>query len=120
MGNLFHIYGMNTRLVLALAVSLLAAPVWAQDYQSSNNKSSTSGSKVQQGTEQPKAGQPLPPKATGVVVMMSEHGLQVINPLAPKALGDGRKLVTQSYVVNPVSTDDPKPYGGINIIGFDF
>jgi len=110
---------MNTRLVLALAISLLAAPVWAQDYQSSNKQSSNS-SKLQQGNEQSKPGQTLPPKATGVVVMMSEHGLQVINPLAPKALGDGRKMVTQSYVVNPVSTDDPKPYGGINIIGFDF
>ena len=111
---------MKTRLVLALALSLLAAPVWAQDYQSSNKTSSSSGSKVQQGNEQNKPGQTLPPKATGVIVMMSEHGLQVINPLAPKTLGDGRKMVTQSYVINPVSTDDPKPYGGINIIGFDF
>jgi hypothetical protein len=112
---------MKIRLVVILTISLLATPIWAQnEFQSTTQ---TPSQQLQKNTEEhSKAGQPLPPKASGVVIMMSERGLQVINPLAPKELGTGKKVVTQSYVVNPTpgSYEDPKPFGGINIIGFDF
>jgi hypothetical protein len=111
---------MKTRLVFPLAIALLAAPVWAQDFQSSRQ---SSGSQAQKNTGQAKPGQPLPPKASGVIIMMSEQGLQVINPLAPKELGVGKKLLTQGYTANPTQAglnEDPKPFGGINIIGFEF
>ena len=110
---------MKNLLTLACVLSLLAAPVWAQNFQSSKTQS---GVKVQKSGEPAKTGEALPPRASGVVIMMSEHGLQVINPLAPKELGTGKKMVTESYVVNPTPAgfDDPKPYGGINIIGVEF
>ncbi len=59
----------------------------------------------------------------GIIVMMSEHGLQVINPTAPKALGIGEKVLTERIVpqgrtITP--SEDPRPYGGLVLIGFEF
>ena len=62
-------------------------------------------------------------KGTGIIVMMSEHGLEVINPFAPASLGIGRKTLTQNIAQEGRIGDenhDRKPFGGIKLIGFDF
>ncbi|MDR2463546.1 MAG: hypothetical protein LBD30_07185 [Verrucomicrobiales bacterium] len=108
---------MKTRLILT--VSLLAAPLWAQDFQATQK---TKVTPTKKNAEQMTAGQPLPVRAAGVVIMISGQGLQVINPLAAKEAGDGRKNVTASYVLDPIPAnhEDPKPCGGINIFGWEF
>lgn len=62
-------------------------------------------------------------KPSGVIVMMSQHGLQVFNPLAPASLGTGKKNVTANIAQDGRIGDeahDRKPFGGLILIGFDF
>ncbi|MDR1145578.1 MAG: hypothetical protein LBK71_05520 [Verrucomicrobiales bacterium] len=110
---------MHQRLTLLLTLALLTAPAWAQNFQATPP---TGATPAQKAAPRPAPGQPLPPRAIGVVVMISAQGLQIINPLAPPSAGDGRQNVTASHVLNPAPADheDPKPYGGINIIGWEF
>lgn len=66
----------------------------------------------------------LPPKTHGVIVMMSEHGLQVINPGAPAKLGKGEKVLTRNIAhesprVSSDTTPAP-PFGGIQLFGWIF
>jgi hypothetical protein len=114
-----HIQPMHQRLTLLLTLALLTAPAWAQNFQATPP---TGATPAQKAAPRPAPGQPLPPRAIGVVVMISAQGLQIINPLAPPSAGDGRQNVTASHVLNPAPADheDPKPYGGINIIGWEF
>ncbi|MDR1190461.1 MAG: hypothetical protein LBK60_02205 [Verrucomicrobiales bacterium] len=112
---------MKTRLMLFVALlPLTVMSLRAQDFQTTQKPAGPTPAKSS--TERPAPGEPLPPRATGVVIMMSERGLQVINPLAPKDAGDGRKNVTASHVLNPApaAQEDPKPCGGVNIIGWEF
>lgn len=65
----------------------------------------------------------LKPRASGVIIMMSEHGLQVFSPLAPMNLGIGEKILTRSASLDPRPAnplDDTKPFGGMSLIGFEF
>ena len=65
----------------------------------------------------------LKPRASGVVVMMSDKGLQVISPFAPAELGIGQKTLTQTVSLDTRagnSKDDVKPFGGISLFGFEF
>jgi hypothetical protein len=72
------------------------------------------------------AGEKLQPKGSGVVFMMSEKGLEVLNPLAPKELGRGEKNLTPNIrSTGPAHTpdlaqEDKRPYGGIVLVGLDF
>jgi len=72
------------------------------------------------------AGEKLQPKATGVIIMMSEKGLEVLNPLAPAQLGKGEKQVTKNIKVTSgdnnteLTSEDKRTYGGIILIGLDF
>jgi hypothetical protein len=62
-------------------------------------------------------------KASGVIVMMSENGLQVISPFAPASMGLGKKTLTQNIAREGRIGDenhDRKPFGGIQLIGFEF
>ena len=70
-----------------------------------------------------RAGENLKPKASGVVIMMSDKGLQVISPFAPAELGLGQKTLTRTASLDTRagnSKDDVKPFGGISLIGFEF
>ena len=116
----FRHYSRLMKIRLMLVCSLLAAtPLLAQNFQATQRTAATPERKT---AEQSVPGKPLPPKATGVVMMMSEHGLQVINPLASKEIGSDRKNVAPSYVLNPApaNQEDPKPFGGINLFGWEF
>jgi hypothetical protein len=65
----------------------------------------------------------LRPKTHGVIVMMSEQGLQVISPLAPKELGIGQKVLSPNIAQEGRIGDeksDRKPFGGIQLIGWVF
>ena len=65
----------------------------------------------------------LKAKPTGIIVMMSEHGLEVINPAAPPALGKGEKYLAADVSDKPMVGDgqtDKKPFGGIQFFGFLF
>jgi hypothetical protein len=72
------------------------------------------------------ASEKIQPKGSGVVFMMSAHGLQVFNPLAPAELGDGRRNVTQNIkstgpAHTPVAADEyRRPFGGIVLVGVEF
>ena len=64
-----------------------------------------------------------PSQHSTVVVMMSENGLEVLSPGAPKELGIGEKVVSETIeheqqVGN--STYDSKPFGGIRLFGWFF
>ena len=62
-------------------------------------------------------------KPSGVIVMMSENGLQVISPFAPASMGIGKKTLTQNVAREGRigdETHDRKPFGGIQLIGFEF
>lgn len=68
-------------------------------------------------------GEVLPPRTHGVVVMMSERGLEVISPLAPGSLGRGEKVLTRTISaesgVRQDTVADP-PFGGIQLFGWIF
>lgn len=72
------------------------------------------------------AGEKIQIKATGVVIMMSERGLEVINPLAPSEMGRGEKFVTKNIKVSTgdnnteLTNEDKRPYGGIILVGLEF
>lgn len=65
----------------------------------------------------------LRPKTHGVIVMMSEHGLQVINPGAPASLGRGETVLSQNIATDGRIADEKpsqKPFGGIQLFGWLF
>lgn len=108
--------------VLFLSVGLSAA--FAQD---NTFKATTTRKPAVLETKQGvAAGEKLQPKATGVVIMMSERGLEVLNPLAPAELGKGEKQVTKNIKVTSgdnnteLTSEDKRTYGGIILIGLDF
>ena len=114
-----HTERMKQALFLAMALGVSSA--FAQDgrFESSPNKPK----EIMQKKPAAVAGEKIQPKATGLVVMMSEHGLQVFNPLAPAELGDGRKQVTQNIKnTGPASNpdEDKRPFGGIILVGLEF
>ena len=70
-----------------------------------------------------RTGENFRPRASGVVIMMSDKGLQVISPFAPASLGVGQKVLTQTASLDTRagnSKDDVKAFGGITLIGFEF
>jgi hypothetical protein len=98
-------------------------PLAAQD--SGNGFSATQpGAQPGNVLNKPDPNAPYPkPKGTGVIYMMSEHGLQVINPAAPAHLGKGEKTLTQNIAREGRQGDeneDRKPFGGIVLVGLSF
>ncbi len=96
----------------------MAAGAQASDFSAPSKKIS-----ILKQAPEARQGENLKPKASGVIVMMSEHGLQVFSPMAPMSLGIGQKILTQSATLdtraaNPL--DDTKPFGGMSLIGFEF
>ncbi|MDX6767479.1 MAG: hypothetical protein SFU85_11900 [Candidatus Methylacidiphilales bacterium] len=62
-------------------------------------------------------------KGSGVVVMMSQRGLEVISPFAPRSAGLGQKTLTPNIARDGRIGDeahDRKPFGGIALVGFEF
>jgi hypothetical protein len=55
--------------------------------------------------------------------MISEHGLQVINPAAPASLGRGETVLSQNIATDGRIADEKpsqKPFGGIQLFGWLF
>ena len=64
-----------------------------------------------------------PSQHSSVVVMMSEHGLEVFSPGATAELGQGEKLLTQPVEHEQrigEGINDKKSHGGIRLIGWFF
>ncbi|MEO0453741.1 MAG: hypothetical protein AAFY98_06345 [Verrucomicrobiota bacterium] len=64
-----------------------------------------------------------PSKDSTVHIMISEHGLEVLNPLAGDELGIGEKVVSEAIEQEGRIGDghrDRKQYGGIRLFGWTF
>lgn len=110
-----------------IALALVGAAGWSPLAAQDNGKGFTATRPGDQGTgalNKPDPNAPLPkPQGTGVIYMMSEHGLQVINPAAPASLGKGEKTLTQNIAREGRLGDeneDRKPFGGIVLVGLSF
>ncbi|MEM9399612.1 MAG: hypothetical protein AAF984_05340 [Verrucomicrobiota bacterium] len=62
------------------------------------------------------------PKATGIIVQMSEHGLEVINPMADTKLGYGEQNLSEGVETDgPIgNAQDRKPFHGLRLFGWLF
>lgn len=102
---------------------LVANTAYAQDKEF---KATTTKPSIIQKRPVVAAGDKIQPKATGVVIMMSERGLEVINPLAPAEMGRGEKFVTKNIKAttgdnnSELTSEDKRPYGGIILVGLEF
>ncbi|NJK91073.1 MAG: hypothetical protein HC904_04105 [Blastochloris sp.] len=107
---------------LALTVSALLVLVSAQAQDGQFVDRSKQPSVIQKKPEVT-TGEVLKPRASGVVFMMSERGLEVFSPVAGRELGQGEKVLTQNIKnTAPASNpfEDKKPYGGIALLGVEF
>lgn len=111
---------MNKILILALLAASATLTVQAQD--SSGFSAPGQGRDVRE-LRPGKPEELRGIKGSGVVVMMSEKGLQVISPFAPASLGVGQKTLTRNISSEGRIGDeyhDRKPFGGIVLAGFEF
>ena len=111
---------MTKRLIIGLMLAFLPLLAQAQDgtFQATRTKPPVLVKKP----ENP-GGEKLRARNMGVVVMMSQRGLQVISPFAPAELGRGERILTagQALEKRPASAvEDPKPFGGITLYGVEF
>jgi len=111
---------MTKQLTVLLLVAMLPLGLWAQD--GSFNAPQT-GHVVTVKKGEAEAAERLRPRSTGVVIMMSEKGLQVISPLAPASAGSGVQNLTAGHALEKrqaSAVEDPKPYGGVILYGWVF
>jgi len=109
------------QILLCTALALAALPLAAQD--SGGNFTAPGTSRDIREVRPRTPDQVLRPKTHGVIVMMSEHGLQVINPAAPASLGRGEKILSQNIATDGRIADEKasqKPFGGIQLFGWVF
>jgi len=67
-----------------------------------------------------------PPRPSGSLYGIVQHGANMINPLAPASYGDGRQYLTQNpSAMGPAtrsntSGEESREFGGWKLIGWDF
>lgn len=109
------------QILLSAAMAFAALPLAAQD--SGGNFTAPGTSRDIQEVRPHSPDEVLRPKTHGVVAMMSEHGLQVINPAAPASLGRGEKVLSANIATDGRIADEKasqKPFGGIQLFGWVF
>ncbi len=116
---------MKTNLTIVVIAGMLTLAM-AHSSQAQQGFESSAGDKKSSTIDQQKTKDGKmyrPSQHTSVVVMMSEHGLEIFSPGARAELGQGEKLVTEPVeherkIGDAVS--DKKSYGGIRLIGWFF
>jgi hypothetical protein len=112
---------MKQKLLIAAAWALAALPIYAQD--AGGNFAAPGTNRDIREVRPRSPDEVLRPKTHGVIVMISEHGLQVINPAAPASLGRGETVLSQNIATDGRIADEKpshKPFGGIQLFGWLF